>query len=105
MELEIFWTNFAKTELNNIFNYFKNKVSLKVARKIVKDIILSIQHLKNQPEAGSIEELLKVRTQKFRYIISTNYKIIYCINFNKERVEIIDVFDTKQNPIKIIKRN
>lgn len=47
---------------------------------------------------GQLEELLKNRTQKFRYLIHTNYKIIYWINIEKSQIEIVDVFDCRQNP-------
>ena len=35
MELEIFWTDFSKKELKNIFTYYKEKASLNVAKTIV----------------------------------------------------------------------
>jgi mRNA-degrading endonuclease RelE of RelBE toxin-antitoxin system len=47
---------------------------------------------------GVLENLLKDRSQNFRYILSSNYKIIYWINKEKNRIEVIDVFDTRQNP-------
>lgn len=41
------------------------------------------------------------RPQEFRYLIATNYKIIYYINDEKQRIVIANVFDTRQNPDKI----
>ena len=38
MELGIYWTDFSKKELKNIFNYYKEKVSLNVARMLVLGI-------------------------------------------------------------------
>ena len=101
MELKIFWTDFAKTELQNIYFYYRENASLKVA----KDLVLGIENkttiLKNQPNIGQKEELLKNRRQGFRYLVFKNYKIIYWINIKENRVEISDVFDTRQNPIKM----
>lgn len=58
--------------------------------------------LQIQPEIGQIEELLKDREQGFRYLIyKRNYKIIYWINKEENRVEVIDVFDVRQYPLKI----
>ena len=34
-------------------------------------------------------------------VLSQNYKIIYWINEEKNRIEIVDIFDTRQNPLKI----
>jgi len=101
MELKVFWTDFAKSELKNIFDYHKEKVSGKIAQQIAEQIVLTAYELKIFPEMGIVEELLQSRPENFRYIISTNYKIIYWINKAKERIEIVDVFDTRQNPIKI----
>lgn len=101
MELKVFWTDFAKSELKNIFDYHKEKVSGKIARQIVEQIVVTADKLKSYPEMGTVEDFLGSRSENFRYIISTNYKIIYWINKAKERIEIVDVFDTRQSPIKI----
>ena len=36
-----------------------------------------------------------------RYLVYKNYKVIYWINEKENRIEINDVFDTRQNPTKI----
>jgi mRNA-degrading endonuclease RelE of RelBE toxin-antitoxin system len=40
----------------------------------------------------------------YRYIVCGNYKIIYSVDIEEQLIKIADVFDTRQNPIKI-KRN
>lgn len=104
MEIEIFWTDFSKEELKKIFHYYHQKVNVKLARKLTAQIVSDTDILKTFPEIGSREENLKLRPQKFRYIVSANYKIIYWLNTEMKRVEIVDVFDTSQSPAKI-KRN
>ena len=84
MEIEIFWTNFAKTQLKNIYNYHKEIASLRTAKKIVKGIANETKSLLVQPEMGQVEELLKTRPQKFRYLVHANYKIIYWKNTEKK---------------------
>ena len=101
MDLAIYWTDFAKKELRKIFNYHKDKASLNIARKIVNSIYETTEALKTNPEIGQKEELLLERPQGFRYLVHTNYKIIYWINIENQRLEITDVFDTRQNPTKI----
>jgi len=103
MEIAVFWTNFAKNELRKIFDYHKNTVSLKIALQISRQIIAKTTLLGKYPEIGVIEELLINRPQKFRFIVSTNYKIIYWINIEKNRIEVVDVFDTRQNPNSLLK--
>ena len=101
MGLDIFWTDFAKNELRRIFDYHKEKASIRVARKLVDGIYSATHRLKSKPEMGQKEELLLDRPRKFRYLVHQNYKIIYWINSENQRLEITDVFDTRQNPVKI----
>ena len=101
MELKIYWTDFSKNELQNIFEYYKENASSKVAKSLTIGIAKETLKLKKQPEIGQIEELLIDRPNEFRYLVYKNYKIIYWINKREKRIEINDVFDSQQNPIKI----
>ena len=101
MELKIFWTNFSQNELFKILEYHQEKAGLRVAKSIVNGIFKETNKLKKFPKIGQVEELLENRIEEFRYLVFKNYKIIYSINQIKGRVEIHDIFDTRQNPIKI----
>jgi len=101
MELRVYWTEFAKTELKKIFDYHNENVSLGIARQITTQIVEKTDDLSIFIEMGAIEGLLSDRLQEFRYLVSKNYKIIYWVNKDKNRIEIIDVFDTRQNPVKM----
>jgi len=101
MALKIYWTDFSKGELRLIFNYYKEKASLKIARKLVLELTHEVIKLQNQPYTGQKEGLLMDKVQEFRYLLHRNYKIIYWVNTQKNRIEIADVFDTRQNPVKI----
>lgn len=101
MELEIYWTDLSKKELKNIFNYYKEKASLNVTKSLVIGITTEVKKLKKQPTIGQEEELLKNDPREFRYLVYKNYKIIYWVSIEKNTAEIFDVFDTRQNPIKI----
>jgi len=99
--LKLKWTEFAVQQLEEIFEYYRKKASLETARKTVNRIADATLILTEQPEIGQIEELLKNSHQSFRYLLVKNYKIIYWLNQKNETVEIIDVFDTRQNPLKL----
>jgi plasmid stabilization system protein ParE len=101
MELEIYWTDFSKKELKNIFDYYKENASLNVAKNLVIGITKEAAKLKKQPTIGQEEELLNKDSRDFRYLVFKNYKIIYWTNLEKNRIEVFDVFDTRQNPIKM----
>lgn len=104
MELNIYWTEFAKKQLEEVFEYYKEEASLKVANKLIIGIIQKTINLKTNPEIGAVEEFLSERKEKFRFLVYKDYKVIYWINKSENRVEIADIFDTRQNPIKL-KRN
>jgi len=101
MELEIYWTDFSKKELKNIFDYYKKEASLNVARNLVLGITKEATKLKKHPNIGQEEELLTKDSRDFRYLVFKSYKIIYWVNLEKNRIEVFDVFDTRQNPTKI----
>jgi plasmid stabilization system protein ParE len=103
MELKIYWTDFSKNELRKIFSYYEENASLKIATNLVLGIENKTTILKSHPNIGQKEELLKNRKQEFRYLVFKNYKIIYWLNKEKNWIEISDVFDTRQNPVKMKK--
>ena len=103
MELEVYWTDFSKKELKNIFDYYNENTSLNVAKSLVIGITKEAAKLKKQPKIGQEEELLEKDSRDFRYLVYKNYKIIYLVNLEENRIEVFDVFDTRQNPIKIIR--
>lgn len=70
-------------------------------KKLVIEIAKETLKLTEQPEIGQEEELLLNNSKDFRYLIFKNYKIIYWINLKENWIEILDVFDTRQNPVNI----
>ena len=101
--MKIVWTDFAKRELKDIYDYYKFKASKRVANRIVKDIRKSVQILKSHQAVGQVEEYLEALNLDHRYIIEGNFKVIYRIENNQ--IYITDVFDTRQNPDSMIERN
>ena len=101
MGLKIFWTDFAKAELKKIFKHLKENSSLGVAKKENTKLVQSTLRLIQQPEIGPLEPMLADREIEFRYLLHQTYKIIYLINSKQNRIEIIDVFETHQQPEKI----
>ena len=101
MVFKIIWSDFAETELDKIFKYYIENVSLSVAKNIVEKIILEPNKIISHPEITQIEELLIDRENDYRYLICDHYKIIYSVNQKQKLIMIADVFDTRQNPTKI----
>ncbi len=81
--MKLHWTDFAIEMLLEIHEYYKEKASPSIARKT----------------SGQIELNLEKLNEGHRYLVKGNYKIIY-----KEIADgllITDVFDTRQDPIKL----
>jgi len=97
--MTIIWTDFAIENLKKIFDYYAENATRKVAHKIRKQILLLTKQLIDYPESGQIELDLQKLGQGHRYLVSGNYKIIYRID--QHQVIISDVFDTRQEPIKM----
>ena len=74
---QVIWTNFAISELKNIYIYHKIVANVSVALKIKKNIFNSAKLIIKRPLIGAIEENLIELKQGHRYIVEGNYKIIY----------------------------
>jgi len=101
MEMRIEWSEQSARQLKDIFDFYSFEVSPRMARKIINRILDRITILASNPLAGQKEELLSDYLEEFRYLVESNYKIIY---WKKENlITIAAVFDCRQNPQKIKK--
>jgi len=101
MILKIIWSEFAETQLDEIYKYYEKEASSRIAKKVVKGIINEPKKLLKTPHIGQEEELLKQREIEYRYFVFKNYKLIYSIDTENGFIKIADVFDTRQNPPKL----
>jgi len=69
---------------------------------MINEIIDKSISLEVAPRIGQIETLLSKREEQFRYLIHKNYKLIYWINDQQERIEIVNLFDSRQNPKELV---
>ena len=105
MDLTVYWTQFAEEKLEDIFYYYSSKAGLNVAQKLVYELIDKTIDLQINPFIGQKEPLLLNREESFRYLVCGNYKIIYWVNEKQQRIEIMNVFDCRQNPSKMTSEN
>jgi plasmid stabilization system protein ParE len=101
LKLKLNWTVFAKGELHKIFQYYKSKSNLKTAKNIVEEISKQVLILEKYPFIGQKEELLSNRKEEFRYFLYSSHKMIYYVDLEINLVEIVDIFDCRQEPLKI----
>jgi plasmid stabilization system protein ParE len=97
--MKIIWSVFAARTLKEIFNYYKTNASETVAVKIKSNVFVATKQLMQHPDSGGIESNLQQLNEGHRYLVEGNFKIIYKIV--KEGILITDIFDTRQDPIKI----
>ena len=97
--MKIIWSDFASKALSEIYVYYKEVAGIKVAQQIKKEIFSSAKQLIFHPNSGQTELTLQVLNEGHRYLVTGNYKIIY--KEVNEGILITDVFDTRQDPIKL----
>lgn len=102
MSFRVLWSFFAEEQIDLIFKYYKSEANLKVAKQIIANLVSATDSLKDNPNLGQVEELLKSRNEIYRYLVCKNYKIIYSVDQDLKLIKIADVFDTRQNPVKMI---
>jgi addiction module RelE/StbE family toxin len=95
----ILWDNQAKADLKLIFEFIKLK-SLQGALNVISDIVAQSKNI-HFAEQYQVDEILG---EPFRRMIVRDYKIIYKIH-SKTEIRILQIFDTRQNPIKLKKEN
>ena len=95
--INIFWDNQAKADLKLIFEFIKLH-SPQGAKNVVRDIVAQSRNI-HFIEQYQVDEILG---EPFRRMIVRDYKIIYKIHSEYE-IRILQIFDTRQNPIKLKK--
>lgn len=97
--MKIIWSDFSSDILAEIFAYHKENASSAIAKRIKTNIFKATKQLIKHPVSGQVEESLKHLGEEHRYLVEGNYKIVY--RRIDEGILITDIFDTRQDPIKI----
>lgn len=95
------WSLIAQEQMIEIFNYYKNQYSVRSAQKIIQTIKSEATRLKKQAYIGTREPMLAHLSKEYRYLVTSHYKILYCIE-NDDFIHIVVVFDCRQSPNKLI---
>lgn len=92
---KIIWTNEAKNDLKDIFDFIK-KQSVQSAKNVISDIRNASESIRFSHQNEN-----EYYNNKYQRIIIRNYKILYRINESKKELIIATVFHTSQNPEKL----
>jgi plasmid stabilization system protein ParE len=99
--LKISWTQFAENQLLTIFEHSKKNAIAINHNDLIENVLDRTIDLIKNPYLGPEEELLKHRSEGFRYLVHGNFKIIYWVDENNGEIFIANVFDCRQDPAKI----
>ncbi|MCC6515133.1 MAG: type II toxin-antitoxin system RelE/ParE family toxin [Chitinophagales bacterium] len=77
---KIIITNFAKQQLQQIYNYISWKASDTIALKEIERIIKQIEYLEITPKIGRIVEELKILKLQHRQLVVGNYRLFIGLN-------------------------
>ncbi|WP_417430612.1 type II toxin-antitoxin system RelE/ParE family toxin [Halpernia sp.] len=98
---ELHWSFQSRKSLRDIRKYYSEVANIRISNKLVQDIISSAEILKDSQYIGQKEILLENRKSEYRYLVYINYKIIYSVDVSQKKILIHEVFDCRQNPLKL----
>ncbi len=98
MSRKVIISKTAEKKLDKLFEYLIEKWSVKVKRDFVEKLDSSIEIIKNQPEI--FPESKKGKGLK-KCVITKQTTLYY--RYNSERINVVTIFDTRQNPKKLDK--
>ena len=102
--VRIVWTEFAEEDIKIIFEFLTTEqgIPIEIAERIVDSLFERVEQLLLFPRSGELDPFLEEFEKAHRHLVQGNYKIIYRVE--KETVFIVSVFDTRQDPQKLIQR-
>ena len=93
-------SEFAKIDLRNIVTYISNVESTTQAKYVERGILSEMKRLEYFPTAYPKDEYASRNNREVRFIMKWHYKILFFIDVNK--VQIVGIYHTAQNPNKLI---
>ncbi|WP_034893358.1 type II toxin-antitoxin system RelE/ParE family toxin [Gillisia sp. Hel_I_29] len=98
--MKVFLSELAESKLLELNEYLLENWSKKVRDKFIEKLSKRIQQISSQPESCPKSTDLK---GLFKCVVTKQTTFYYRISNSKKEIEIITVFDTRQNPKKLKK--
>lgn len=90
----------AEKKLDNLFNYLETKWSARVKNNFVKKLQKAIKQIQQHPYGFPKSEIIK---DLHKHVITKQTTIYY--KYDKKYIYIITVFDSRQNPEKLLEES
>lgn len=101
--MKIKWSKQAEIVLDEVIQYGELTFGTKVTTKLILRIEQCCCLLAIYPRMGNIEPLLCDLDKEYRsWVVHKHYKIIYVIYEAQDEIYIVDLWDTRQEPDKLI---
>ncbi len=96
MKRKVVISKTAEKKLEHLFEYLITEWSAKVKTDFVEKLDASIEIIKNQPELFPVS----TKGKSLRKCVITKQTILY-YRANSKRINIVTLFDARQNPNKL----
>lgn len=100
-DYSVVWTEKAYESLRQIHDFIA-KSSSKGAKNTVRELVRLSQSLETLPRRNPLEPYLADAPVEYRFLSKWSYKILYTILETEPIVLVVLVFDTRQNPEKLM---
>ena len=88
----------AKDALKKIYDWLKEEESLSVAQKVRGGILDAVSKLATMPQRHKILEEISDDQMVFRRVLKWSYQIIYFIDEQVIKVQVVEIIHSKRNP-------
>lgn len=95
MALQIVWTNNALEDYRRVIDYLLKEWTLKVASDFITILEERADTLRSFPYVG----IASIKNPLIRSIVITKHNKLY-YRIQADKIEILNIFDTRQNPNK-----
>ena len=102
MPFDVIWSELAKGDLDDLYNYYLQK-SVDVAVRLHNGIIDESEKLAYNPEIAPFEQTIKQPSNKYRSLLVSKgrFKLVYSVE--DSTVKIVCVWGCRQNPVRLRK--
>ncbi|HEY4327298.1 MAG TPA: type II toxin-antitoxin system RelE/ParE family toxin [Mucilaginibacter sp.] len=91
----LIWSDRAREEYSKLQEYLYAEWGEEIARRVIKEIAQTVDRIQNSPEHFPVFS----KKRKIRRCVASPQTSIF-FNANRDRIEIVSVFDNRQNPKK-----
>ena len=98
--MKVVWSAWALRQVDEIHVWYSTEATPAVADRIVEDILAVAVLLEQFPFGGQMEPWLEHKGLGHRRVVVGNFKVVYRVH--QDEVRIVDVFDARQDPGKMI---